>query len=153
MSPQYTFALEHRGSGGEKGRSAVVHLQWSSGSVDPVVPRGSSGVAVMYLLAGGGRIVYEESFAGDRSSFSTCLPLCTNWSLWADWSNWSLWANSSTWSLWADWSNWFLLSICSVHPCYSLWANMSNYSLWANWSNWSLFSVCSIYPCYSLWAD
>ena len=30
----------------------AVYLHWSSGSVDPVVPRWSGGVAAMYLLAG-----------------------------------------------------------------------------------------------------
>ena len=41
----------------------AVYLQWSSGSVDPVVPRWSSGVAVMYLLAGGGRVHLSKTRA------------------------------------------------------------------------------------------
>ena len=44
----------------------AVYLQWSSGSVDPVVPRWSSGVAVMYLLAGCGRVVFRDTFANDQ---------------------------------------------------------------------------------------
>ena len=39
----------------------AVCLRWSSSSFDPVVPRWSSGVAVIDLLAGGGRVVFRVS--------------------------------------------------------------------------------------------
>ena len=41
----------------------AVHLQWSCGSVDPVVPISSGAVALKYLLAGGGRVVVCGSSA------------------------------------------------------------------------------------------
>ena len=44
----------------------AVYLPWSSDSVDPVVPRWSNGVAVMYLLAGGGRVLSRDTFAGEQ---------------------------------------------------------------------------------------
>ena len=43
------------------GRHLAVYLHYSCGSVNPVVPRWSSAVAVMYLLARGSRVFYSAS--------------------------------------------------------------------------------------------
>ena len=67
----------------------AVYLQWSSGSVDPVVPRWSSGVAVVYLLAGGSRVVVGASYADGQlpcllenvysQLFYHSIRYCTRW--------------------------------------------------------------------------
>ena len=67
----------------------AVYLQWSSCSTDPVVPRWSSGVAFMYLLAGSGIVVFGVSYADGQlpcllknvssQLFNHSIRYCTRW--------------------------------------------------------------------------
>ena len=107
----------------------AVYLQWSSVSADPVVPRWSSGVAVMYLLAGGGRVHFSITRAGQvqlsphllQNVFPQLLSHSIRYILYQVYQD----VHLTHFCHLAMVDHWCLLSICSIHSRYSLWANWS----------------------------